>query len=51
MMKLIAIIVNTLIPSLVFVSCAGRMRCLPSIKIIIDLVRETVRTQYVNKIF
>ena len=29
MMKLIVVIVNALIPSLVFVPCARRMRCLP----------------------
>ena len=40
------------IPSLVFVPCALWMRCLPQIKImIIDLERETVRTQYVKKIY
>ena len=52
MMKLIVVIVNALIPSLVFVPCALWMRCLPQIKImIIDLERETVRTQYVKKIY
>ena len=28
-MKLIAVIVNALLPFLVFVPCAGKMRCLP----------------------
>ena len=51
MTKLIAVIVNALIPSIVFVPCACRMRCLPYIKIIIDFERETVRTRYANKIF
>ena len=49
-MKFIVVIVNARIPSLEFVPCAGRVRCLPWIKIIRDLERQTVKTQYVNRI-
>ena len=50
MMKLIAIIVSALLPSLVFVPYAGKMRCYYR-QTIIDLERKTARTQCVNKIY